>query len=85
MTGDASTKNAIHQQYFEQTSRALKNHVDTFLQQLDELSEKALAKDLNEHPRIPLILRHNEFVRETFLTVKDRIDPMVLESAGGDW
>lgn len=85
MTGDASTKNAIHQQYFEQTSRALKNHVDTFLQQLDELSEKALAKDLNEHPRIPLILRHNDFVRETFLTVKDRIDPMVLESAGGDW
>jgi hypothetical protein len=44
-----------------------------------------LAKDLNEHPRIPLILRHNDFVRETFLTVKDRIDPMVLESAGGDW
>lgn len=82
MTGDVDTKNAIHQQYFLETSKALKNHVDSFLDQLDELSAKALTKDINEHPRIPLILRHNDFVRETFLTVKDRVDPMVAEAAG---
>lgn len=84
MMGDVDTKSAFHQQYFAETSAALKNHVDTFLEKLDELSEKALTKDINEHPRIPLILKHNDFVRETFLTVKERIDPLVLEAAG-DW
>lgn len=82
MAGDADTKSAIHQQYLLETSSALKKHVDTFLLSLDELSEKALAKDLNEHPRVPLILKHNDFVRSTFLTVKDRIDPIVAQAGG---
>lgn len=80
MRGDEDTKNAMHQHYFPETAAALKKHVDTFLRSLDELSEKAVGKDLNEHPRLPLILRHNEFVRETFLTVKARLDPMVAEA-----
>ena len=79
MQGDEDTKNAIHQHYFADTATALKKHVDTFLVQLDELSAKGVGKDLNEHPRLPLILRHNEFVKETFLTVKARLDPMVAE------
>lgn len=83
MMGDTETKSAIHQQYFLETSRALKKHVDTFLLQLDELSDNALQKDMNEHPRIPLILKHNDFVRSTFLTVKYRIDPLVEQAAGG--
>lgn len=82
MTGDMETKTAIHQHYFLETSSALKKHVDTFLKQLDELSRKTLTRDLNEHPRIPLILRHNEFVKTTFLRVKDQIDPMVAQAAG---
>lgn len=82
MRGDSDTKNAIHQHYFSETSAALKKHVDTFLMQLDELSAKADGKDLKEHPRLPLILRHNEFVRRTFLTVKARLDAMVARAAG---
>mmetsp|Transcript_130394 Transcript_130394/g.194064 ORF Transcript_130394/g.194064 Transcript_130394/m.194064 type:complete len:447 (+) Transcript_130394:105-1445(+) len=81
MNGDADTKAAIHQQYFFQTSSALKKHVDSFLKQLDELSAKGDGKDVNEHPRLPLILRHNEFVKQTFLRVKANIDPMVAQAA----
>lgn len=82
MKGDMDTKRAIHQHHFLETSTALKNHVDTFLNQLDELSAKAVGQDTNEHPRLPLILNHNEFVKETFLRVKARLDPMVAEAAG---
>jgi len=75
--GDAETKNAIHNQYMGQTANELKMHVDAFLEQLTVLTGKADDKNWNEHPRLPLILRHNEFVRTTFEKVKLRVDPMV--------
>ena len=78
--GDYETKQSIHQQFLLETSSKIKNHVDLFLEQLDELSAKAYANDPAEHPRIPLILEHNTFVRDTFLRVKERIDPIVAES-----
>lgn len=81
MNGDYETKNALHQQYFYETSSALKKHVDTFIDELDVLSNKAALKDPVEHPRIPLILMHNDFVKSTFLNVKERIDPMVAQAA----
>jgi len=70
MTGDATSKQAIHQQYYPQTSAVLKYHVDSFLQQLDDLSKRARGRDLKVHPRLPIILQHNEFVKETFQRVK---------------
>lgn len=82
LNGDLDTKNAIHQQHFAQTSTAIKEHVDTFLKQLDELSAKAEGHDLGTHPRLPLILKHNEFVKNTFLMVKARLDPMVAQATG---
>lgn len=77
MNNDANTKSAIHQQYFYETRTALKNHVDTFLQTLNDLSEKARSKDINEHPRVPVILKHNEFVGTTFVKVKQNLDPVL--------
>jgi hypothetical protein len=77
VNGDGDTKSAIHEQYMDQTSAALKDHVDIFLEQLDVLSAKSDGKDWNDHPRLPLILRHNEFVKTTFENVKIRLDPMV--------
>ena len=79
VNGDGETKNAIHQQYMGKTSKELKLHVDTFLDQLAVLSAKSDGKDWSEHPRLPLILRHNEFVKSTFENVKLRLDPMVEE------
>jgi hypothetical protein len=51
--------------------------VNTFLLQLEELTKKSIGKDHNEHPRLPLILKHNAFVKETFLKVKANLDRMV--------
>lgn len=80
MQGDAATKAAIHEQYSLETCTALKKHVDTFLKQLDDLQAKSAGKNFDEHPRLPLILRHNEFVKETFLRVKANLDPMVPQA-----
>lgn len=81
MNGDAGTKEAIHNEYFFQTRSALKNHVDTFLITLEDLSEKARSKDIDQHPRAPLILHHNEFVATTFMRVKANLDPIVESMA----
>lgn len=70
MNGDMDTKRAIHSEYYPQTLEALRKHVDDFLGQLDDLSAKADGKSFAEHPRLPLILQHNDFVRQTFLAVK---------------
>lgn len=81
MNGDLDTKNAIHQQYFHMTSRVIQIHVNSFIAELDSLLEQAAAKDINEHPRVPLIMEHNEFVKQTFLNVKANIDSMVAQVA----
>mmetsp|Transcript_26367 Transcript_26367/g.56045 ORF Transcript_26367/g.56045 Transcript_26367/m.56045 type:complete len:461 (-) Transcript_26367:260-1642(-) len=81
MNGDAATKSAYHQQYLGETMGKLKKHVDEFLIDLDQLSEKAARKDLAQHPRLPLIMAHNEFVRQTFLRVKEKVDPIVAQAA----
>lgn len=72
VNGDFETKRYYHEEYYPETSAKLLDHLDTFLDQLDELSAKACEEDVNEHPRLPLILRHNEFVRDTFLAVRAR-------------
>ena len=70
LRGDFDTKRAIHEQYSTETLKKLRNHVETFLTQLDTLSSIATSKDPSLHPRLPLILKHNEFVKQTFLNVK---------------
>ena len=72
MAGDFDTKQHFHKLYYAQTSSKLLEHIDTFLYQLEELSEKTQGRDIREHPRLPLILRHNDFVRNTFLAVRAR-------------
>jgi len=76
MNGDYNTKQQFHQHYFPQTLASLQEHVNNFLGELDQLAMKAQGKSVDEHPRLPLILGHNEFVRETFLRVKSNIDNM---------
>ena len=64
MTGDENTKAMIHEQFRYQTIKEIKTHVDTFLESLGQLERKSYGKSADEHPRLPLILRHNEFVKE---------------------
>ena len=81
MSGDDETKNAYHGQYFSYTLDYLKNHVDSTLAELDRLSAKAQSYDPATHPRVPLILEHNAFVKQTFEAVKYNLDSMW----GGKW
>ena len=73
MTGDAETKQAIHQHYFAETLASLQDHVQTFLQELEKLQRKAASLNPEEHPRAPIIMAHNAFVRETFLKVQSKL------------
>ena len=73
MNGDEATKQGIHEYYYEQTAGALQNHIQSFLQDLEETSRIGATKDVNEHPRLPLILSHNAFVKETFEKVQETL------------
>ena len=90
-SGDYDTKLALHGRHYPATSAALLEHVDSFIEDIDRLITKAEtigASDPDsvyirkEHPQLPLIHRHNLFVRETFQNVRDRYDP---SSADADW
>eukprot|EP00584_Thalassiosira_punctigera_P020648 CAMPEP_0172563396 /NCGR_PEP_ID=MMETSP1067-20121228/100548_1 /TAXON_ID=265564 ORGANISM="Thalassiosira punctigera, Strain Tpunct2005C2" /NCGR_SAMPLE_ID=MMETSP1067 /ASSEMBLY_ACC=CAM_ASM_000444 /LENGTH=466 /DNA_ID=CAMNT_0013353835 /DNA_START=14 /DNA_END=1414 /DNA_ORIENTATION=- len=75
MAGDYATKQSIHDQYYPLTMSKLSDHIETFLDELEALEKKGeyggkVAAD--DHPRLPLILRHNEFVKNTFLTVRNK-------------
>jgi len=80
MSGDEATKQYYHDQYFPQTLAVLQTHVDYLVNELDDLSEsswrKTFRKDQHRHPRLPLILRHNNFVREIFELVQQNLDGM---------
>eukprot|EP00529_Nitzschia_sp_RCC80_P022830 CAMPEP_0113487006 /NCGR_PEP_ID=MMETSP0014_2-20120614/25289_1 /TAXON_ID=2857 /ORGANISM="Nitzschia sp." /LENGTH=478 /DNA_ID=CAMNT_0000380695 /DNA_START=104 /DNA_END=1543 /DNA_ORIENTATION=+ /assembly_acc=CAM_ASM_000159 len=75
-SGDEATKSEFHQQYFQYTLDAMKQHVDSTLNELDQLSIKALGKDPATHPRIPVILKHNDFVKSTFIKVQANLRAM---------
>ncbi|KAL7550390.1 hypothetical protein ACHAWF_013631 [Thalassiosira exigua] len=76
MSGDEGTKSQYHDQYWQYTKEEMQKHVDGTLRDLDRWSEKARSYDLNTHPRVPLILQHNDFVKETFMRVKANLDMM---------
>lgn len=70
---DYETKQVLHTQYYPQTLQALQHHVTDFLTQLDDLSVKASNMDITTHPRLPLIQKHNDFVKQTFLAVQSQL------------
>ena len=72
--GNYEQKQMLREQYYAYTSQALLEHIEDFIAQLDKLSLKAdeRIQNMDDHPRLPLILAHNEFVRTTFLTVRNR-------------
>jgi hypothetical protein len=78
MARDEETKNLFHQYYFDYTRQALCEHVEGTLQQVDALSEFAKTQDIATHPRLSLILQHNDFVRSTFLKVKANLEAMSI-------
>lgn len=80
MWGDYSTKPMIQDQYYHQTMVKLIDHVDSFLQSLDELERIAEYGSYGAnglYPRLPLILRHNEFMQQVFLNERAKHAPLI--------
>lgn len=71
--GDHATKRALQEQYYPKTMPLLLDHIDTFVSQLDRLTEKGQQRDPREHPRLPIILEHNRIVKETFLRARETL------------
>jgi len=78
---DYDTKLALHENYYSATSAALLEHVESFMKDIDKVIKKAETigvSDPNtpyvkwEHPRLPLIHKHNLFVKEVFQNVRNR-------------
>ena len=83
--GDFNTKLALHEKYYSATSAALLEHVDGILEEIDKVIKKSEAHPIyikNEHRRLPLIHRHNQFVRETFANVRSRYSPTTESDQG---
>ena len=76
-TNDEATKQQYHDYYFQYTLQDLKNHVYSILGEVDQLTMKAQSYDLQTHPRLPVIIAHNNLVRSTFAMTQN-----VLESMG---
>jgi hypothetical protein len=70
MNGDETTKQQFHEQYWSETSTKLLQHIDRTLHQVNDITTKAHVQDITLHPRLPLIMKHNQQVRDTFLAVK---------------
>ena len=76
LQGDANAKNGYHQKYFALTHKALSRHVQSVLDQVEDLKSKTLGSDASRHPRLPLIQRHNDWVLDTFRKVQMQLQAM---------
>lgn len=63
---DEETKQYYNDQYYAYTLEALKDHVYGILESAEKLTYKAQNYDLETHPRVPVIVAHNNLVMETF-------------------
>ena len=63
---DEATKQQYHEQYFAYTLDALKKHVYSILTDAENLTMQAQSYDLQTHPRVPVIVAHNQLVGQTF-------------------
>jgi hypothetical protein len=68
MTNDFATKQQFHEQFYQQTSSELLEHINSFIEKMDELSEKTQGIEVREHPQL-----HNNFVRRTFVARRNPI------------
>lgn len=78
-TGDEATKRGYHEEFHFLTVSALLAHVERLLDELEELElgleiQRGQGRDAALHPRLSLIMRHNEFVRVRLEVVKRNLD-----------
>ena len=77
---DAEAFQTLHRKYRLEIALSLKNHAEAVLQtEYLVPTDQELSKiDVKEHPRLPMILKHNRFMRKVFGNVKDRLEKQVM-------
>eukprot|EP00581_Thalassiosira_minuscula_P005502 CAMPEP_0183747480 /NCGR_PEP_ID=MMETSP0737-20130205/67282_1 /TAXON_ID=385413 /ORGANISM="Thalassiosira miniscula, Strain CCMP1093" /LENGTH=464 /DNA_ID=CAMNT_0025983193 /DNA_START=218 /DNA_END=1609 /DNA_ORIENTATION=- len=73
---DEDTKSQYHNHYFAYTLDSLKSHVYTILSDVERLTMKAQTYDRGAHPRVPVIVAHNNLVRATFTMTAALLEQM---------
>ena len=78
VNGDGDTKAQIHQQYFSQTCYALSEHVKDVLHEIADCESYMDQGGVGlAHTNVPVIRRHNDFIRQVFTKVKNNLDQMM--------
>lgn len=80
ITGDEALKQSYHSRFYSQTLKALSNQVDSITRTLNELSVFSWQTDVKQHPRLPLVSSHNEFIWDTFELVRQYLDSLSVAS-----
>mmetsp|Transcript_19286 Transcript_19286/g.31650 ORF Transcript_19286/g.31650 Transcript_19286/m.31650 type:complete len:459 (-) Transcript_19286:72-1448(-) len=75
-SGDEATRQQYQDQYFQYTLDSMKQHVYSILEDVDTLTVRAQNFDLNTHPRVPVIVAHNNLVRDTFSMTAQLLEQM---------
>lgn len=77
MRGDFETKQQLHQYYSAQTCNGLLQHVNEMLDEVAECQDEMDQGGMGvAHANLPMIRRHNDFVRQTFTKVKRNLERM---------
>ena len=80
VNGDEKSKSEIHKMFHLETCLTLKSHVDRTLAEMDEILTRMNAIDDEQkglHSMYGLIYKNNQFVRNVFGMVKERVDGMI--------
>merc|ERR1719203_589077 len=75
-TNDEAAKQEIHNNYFQYTLEALRQHVYKIVNDVGQLTMQAQSYDLQTHPRVPVIVAHNNLVRDTFTMTASLLEQM---------
>ena len=74
LQGDANTKAQLHQYYMAQTCDALLQHVNEMLEEIADCEKVMDQGGMGlVHENLPMIRRHNDFVRQTFTKVRNNL------------
>ena len=84
LTGDEATKSAYHNQYWSQTLFELQDHINRLINELEELEIGLLTQldqgqDAMRHPRLKILMEHNDFVKQIFDNVEKGLNAMFLD------
>jgi len=75
MRGDAQTKAQLHQMYLAYTCSGLLQHVEETLSELADCESQMDQGGMGlAHKNLPMIRRHNDFVRQTFSKVRTNLE-----------